>query len=73
MGWCSATLIFDDVCDAIFNEDCSKTEILSRLIGTLEDMDWDCQMDSRYSNHPVVRELFIDHGIIIEEDKDGLA
>ena len=64
MGWCSATQIFDDVCDAIFNEKADKEKILDRLIGTLQDMDWDCEMDSAYVDHPVVRKLFIEHGII---------
>jgi len=81
MGWCSATLIFDDVCDAIFGENANKEEILDRLIGTLQDMDWDCEQDSRYLGHPVVRKLFIERGIIdetcgfcdMELDDDGLC
>jgi len=66
MGWCSATMIFDDVCDAIFNEKSDKEKILDRLIGTLQDMDWDCEMDSAYVDHPVVRKLFIERGIIAD-------
>ena len=81
MGWCSATMIFDDVCDAIFNEKADKEKILDRLIGTLHDMDWDCEMDSAYVDHPVVRKLFIERGIIEETcfdcgndlEEDGLC
>lgn len=59
MGWCSATLIFDNVCDALLKEDKKPTteETLKQLILALEDGDWDCQSDSDYYNHPIVQKL----------------
>ena len=69
MGWCSGTVIFDDMCSALLDEKRPEPEkILSRLIDTLEDMDWDCQYDSDYIDHPVVKKLFVERGIIEDEE-----
>jgi len=58
MGWCSATEIFDAVCDGILSdEDKSKKEVLTTLIASLEDGDWDCQQDSEYWDNPLVQEI----------------
>lgn len=59
MGWCSGTEIFDVVAEAVL-EDLPKEEVLGRLIDILEDHDWDCQCDSEFWTHPVVRKLFED-------------
>lgn len=58
MGWCSATVIFDGVCDALLaDEKPDLKSTLRALIAALEDGDWDCQSDSEYWNHPMVREI----------------
>lgn len=59
MGWCSATIIFDNVCDSLLSENpISKKEMLKRLIMQLEDGDWDCQEESEYFDDPLVAEIF---------------
>ena len=58
MGWCSATSIFDSVCEGLLSEEPkSKKEVLKELIVALEDADWDCQPDSEFWNHPMVQEV----------------
>lgn len=58
MGWCSATLIFDNVCDALLAEKpADKKDTIRALIAALEDGDWDCQQDSAYWDNPLVREV----------------
>ena len=66
MGWCSATEIFDAVAGALLNEGPKKSpeEILKFLAEVLQDNDWDCELDSEYSNHPVVRKIFIELGVV---------
>lgn len=60
MGWCSATPIFDAICEAILNEKADKKELLKITIEALQDGDWDCERDSKYIDHPLVREAFTD-------------
>lgn len=61
MGWCSATEIFDNVVGGLIGDTkLSKKQIISNLIGALEDGDWDCQADSAYYDHPLVRECFME-------------
>lgn len=62
MGWCSGTVIFDTVVEAILNPEVDKKETIKYLINALEDMDWDCQPDSDYWEHPLVKECFIETG-----------
>ena len=59
MGWCSATLIFDAVAEGLLEKEPKRTpkEILKFLFQTLGDMDWDCQEDSKYWNHPIIQEI----------------
>lgn len=58
MGWCSGTLIFDNVCDVLLaDEPQTKEETIRALAITLEDSDWDCQQDSYYWDHPVVQSV----------------
>lgn len=60
MGWCSGTPIFDTVCGEVLKLEVSKAvkeRILSKLIGAMEDHDWDCQGDSDYYDHPLVNKL----------------
>lgn len=57
MGWCSGTEVFDAMVPAIIGENVDKKETLKKLINTLEDLDWDCQGDSDYYEHPLVAEV----------------
>jgi hypothetical protein len=60
MGWCSATVIFDNVCDSLLVEGDKKPtpeETIRALAAALEDGDWDCQQDSAYWDHPVVQKV----------------
>ena len=55
MGWCSATVIFDSVCDSLLVDGDKKPtpeETIRALAAALEDGDWDCQQDSAYYGHP---------------------
>ena len=62
MGFCSGTDIFDPVIKVIIestNADISPTSkvvVVKSLINALEDHDWDCQDDSTYYNHPIVKQ-----------------
>ncbi len=61
MGWCSGTRIFDDIVEALlYPENVEPKEILKRLITTLWEADWDCEFDSSYITHPLVKEVFIE-------------
>jgi hypothetical protein len=59
MGWCSATEIFDNVVSGLVGDSkLSKEKIIENLVCALEDGDWDCQSDSAYVDHPLVRKVF---------------
>lgn len=61
MGWCSGTEIFDKVVGILLEkEPLDKKGLIKEMITLLEDADWDCQSDSDYINHPLVREAFIE-------------
>jgi hypothetical protein len=58
MGWCSGTIVFDAMMDAVLADNPpSKEETVRLLVSALEDMDWDCQSDSEYYGHPVVEKV----------------
>jgi hypothetical protein len=58
MGWCSATSIFDSVCEGLLSDQPkSKKEVLKELIVALEDGDWDCQTESEFYDNPLVQEV----------------
>lgn len=58
MGWCSATVIFDIVCDGLLaDKPQTQEETIRALAVALEDGDWDCQPDSAYWDHPVVQKV----------------
>lgn len=60
MGWASGTAVFDLICDAILQDAPRKLieeEMIRALITALESHDWDCQQDSRYWKHPLVRKV----------------
>lgn len=71
MGWCSGTLIFDNVCDALLaDEKPSLEQTIRALICALEDGDWDCQMDSEYWGHPLVGKVMREiHPSWFEDDE----
>lgn len=57
MGWCSGTEIFDKVAEKLIDmklPEEQQTAILTVLIDTLEDADWDCQSDSAYYGTPIM-------------------
>ncbi len=61
MGWCSGTAVFDGMCEVILKDDsspASKKKLLKALIRQLHKQDWDCEHDSEYWDHPLVREIF---------------
>lgn len=59
MGWCSATRIFDPIVGALLDDKpVDKKALIKMLAEELENGDWDCQMDSNYWDHPLVREVF---------------
>jgi hypothetical protein len=69
MGWCSATVIFDTVADALIGDGAPKDveTALRTLIVALQDGDWDCECESEYWDHPIVRKIFEDLG---QRDKE---
>lgn len=84
MGWCSGTGVFDEVCAALLLEPSKrknakrklKTELseevkitIKALIIVLENLDWDCQQESSFWKHPLVRQCFKE--IHPEENFDG--
>lgn len=58
MGWCSGTEIFDRVVEILLEPHLDKKKIIKELLDVLEDQDWDCQQDSLYWDHPLVRKVF---------------
>ena len=61
MGWCSGTDIFDPVVNKVLQQDIDdkqKTKIIIALIEALQEHDWDCESDSDYWEHPLVRKAF---------------
>ena len=59
MGWCSATRILDTIVGALLDDKpVDKRAVIEHLISVLEDNDWDCQQDSAYWDHPLVRSIF---------------
>ncbi len=58
MGWCSGTQVFDPICTVLLSDEpIDKKAVLRHVIESLEDNDWDCQSDSAYYDHPLVREV----------------
>lgn len=55
MGWCSGTELFDKCVKAVLGETpVDKKQLVKDLIDAFEDMDWDCQSESDYIDHPIV-------------------
>lgn len=73
MGWCSATDIFDNVCKSVLDSAIPEEEqyrVLYNLANQLENEDWDCQSDSDYYKHPLVKRIMIELHPDWFEDED---
>lgn len=60
MGWCSGTEVFDNVAKFVLKSnlpDRDKEDCLTALAEALEEQDWDCQNDSEFWEHPIVRNI----------------
>lgn len=60
MGWCSGTTIFDKAAAVVLTthvEGGEKFNILYALAKALEHEDWDCQSDSLFIDHPIVKDV----------------
>ncbi len=62
MGWCSGTEIFDKVADFVLHSvfagnEATRQYTLEVLVSALEDHDWDCQDDSQFIEHPIVKKV----------------
>jgi len=69
MGWCSGTVVFDAVCDALLADNADKEYAIKSLIQALWDGDWDCENESEYFNNPIVKRCFKDMGADYWEDE----
>lgn len=61
MGWCSGTPIFDAVAQEVLNSRLTNDEkyaIMYALTVAMFDHDWDCESDSEYYKHPIVKKAF---------------
>jgi hypothetical protein len=58
MGWCSATVIFDQIAKVVLSDQpIDKRAVLKTVIKAFEDGDWDCQQDSDYWDDPIVQSV----------------
>jgi hypothetical protein len=63
MGFCSGTDIFEPVAKVVLESQWSdeiKYTVIRELVDALENHDWDCQDESEYWQHPIVRRVFKD-------------
>ena len=61
MGWCSGTIIFDGVVEALlYPEKSEPKEVIKKLITSLWELDWDCEFDSQYIMDPLIKEAFLE-------------
>lgn len=61
MGWSSGSDVFDHVVSSFIESNISrkiKLEIIVSLIESLEDQDWDCQLESKYITDSTVMAAF---------------
>lgn len=60
MGWCSGTDIFDLVVEALLEGEVTDKDkkVIGELIVALKGNDWDCQQDSQYWYHPIVKQIY---------------
>lgn len=61
MGWCSGTIVFDGIVEALlYPEKSEPKEVIKKLIISLWELDWGCEFDSPYITNPLVKEAFIE-------------
>lgn len=61
MGFSSGVVIFDSVCDVVLNQEVlDKKQIIKTLSKVLFEQDWDTETDSKYLNHPLIKEIFLE-------------
>lgn len=63
MGWCGGTDIFDPVVKIVLAAEMpeeTKFNIIRALTESLGDQDWDCESESAYYEHSLVRRVFVD-------------
>lgn len=82
MGWASAGDIFDNVADGLIEagaNDATKERVLGKLIGSLQDGDWDTEDESLgiYRDDPAIVRAFAAHDVHLYPsaaiDADGIA
>lgn len=62
MGWCGGTDVFDPVVKQVLSTDLpdqKKHDIILALINALFDQDYDCESESVYWKHPLIRKVLI--------------
>lgn len=62
MGWCSGTKVFDNIMDYVIGDKQGKNpeEFIKSIILELQHMDWDCEPDSKYFEHSLVKKCLLD-------------
>lgn len=59
MGWSSGTEIFDVVCESVLSDKpVDKEQTIRDLIEVLHYHGWDCESESEFYDHPVVKNIF---------------
>lgn len=74
MGWGSGAYVFNGIADALIEAGASeeiKHKALSKIIGQLQQEDWDTEMDSLqdYLGDPGIVAAFADHDIVWGSDE----
>jgi hypothetical protein len=64
MGWYSGTKVFDPVVRKLLSMATitpdDQQELIVALIDALEERDWDCQSNSAYYEHPLVKAALLE-------------
>ena len=61
MGWCSGTDSFDDAISIMEESGVELTkDIFKKMIISFENKDWDCQLDSQYSEYKQFQEALVE-------------
>jgi len=75
MGWASAGAIFDPVAQALIDAGASddlKTTVLAKLIGQLQEGDWDTEDESldKFKDDPAIVAAFRQNGVVVLCDRE---
>ncbi len=75
MGWASANSIFDNVATSLVDANASpelKRSTLGRLIGILQQEDWDTEDESldRFKDDPAIVAAFADNDVNIDSEEN---